>query len=55
MFATGAVLLPFFSIMTFLISVPTGVKMFNWIATMWEGKISLDTPMLFASGSCRCS
>ena len=48
MFATGAVLLPFFSIMTFLISVPTGVKMFNWIATMWGGKIKLDTPMLFA-------
>jgi cytochrome c oxidase subunit I len=50
MFATGAVLLPFFSIMTFLISVPTGVKMFNWIATMWQGKIKLDTPMLFAIG-----
>jgi cytochrome c oxidase subunit 1 len=50
MFATGAVLLPFFSIMTFLISVPTGVKMFNWIATMWGGKLKLDTPMLFAIG-----
>ena len=50
MFTTGAVLLPFFSIMTFLISVPTGVKMFNWIATMWGGKIKLDTPMLFAIG-----
>jgi cytochrome c oxidase subunit 1 len=50
MFATGAVLLPFFSIMTFLISVPTGVKMFNWIATMWGGKLRMDTPMLFAVG-----
>jgi cytochrome c oxidase subunit I len=50
MFATGAVLLPFFSFVTFLISVPTGVKMFNWIATMYKGKISLATPMLFSIG-----
>jgi cytochrome c oxidase subunit I len=50
MFATGAVLLPFFSFVTFLISVPTGVKMFNWIATMYKGKISLATPMLFSVG-----
>src|SRR6266571_1505014 len=50
MFTTGAVLLPFFSFMTFLISVPTGVKMFNWIATMWNGKIKFDTPMLYAVG-----
>jgi cytochrome c oxidase subunit 1 len=50
MFATGAVLLPFFSFMTFLISVPTGVKMFNWIATMWGGKIKMATPMLFSIG-----
>jgi len=50
MFATGAVLLPFFSFVTFLISVPTGVKMFNWIATMYKGKISLATPMLYCIG-----
>ena len=50
MFATGAVLLPFFSFVTFLISVPTGVKMFNWIATMYKGKISLATPMLYSIG-----
>jgi cytochrome c oxidase subunit 1 len=50
MFTTGAVLLPFFSIMTFLIAVPTGVKMFNWIGTMWKGKLSFPTPMLFAVG-----
>jgi cytochrome c oxidase subunit I len=50
MFATGAVLLPFFSFVTFLISVPTGVKMFNWIATMYKGKITMATPMLFAVG-----
>jgi cytochrome c oxidase subunit 1 len=50
MFTTGAVFLPFFSLMTFLIAVPTGVKMFNWIATMWGGKLSFSTPMLFATG-----
>jgi cytochrome c oxidase subunit 1 len=50
MFTTGAVFLPFFSITTFLISVPTGVKMFNWIATMWRGKLHLTTAMLFAIG-----
>ena len=41
MFATGAVLLPFFSFMTFLIAVPTGVKFFNWIGTMWRGLADL--------------
>jgi cytochrome c oxidase subunit 1 len=50
MFTTGAVFLPFFSITTFLIAVPTGVKMFNWIATMWRGKIVFRVPMLFAVG-----
>jgi cytochrome c oxidase subunit I len=37
----------FFAISTFLISVPTGIKLFNWIGTMWGGKIRFDTPMLF--------
>jgi cytochrome c oxidase subunit 1 len=50
MFTTGAVYLPFFSFMTFLIAVPTGVKMFNWIFTLWRGKLSLSTPLLFALG-----
>ncbi|MFV2119231.1 cytochrome c oxidase subunit I [Streptomyces sp. Act-28] len=50
MFATGAVLLPFFSFMTFLIAVPTGVKFFNWIGTMWNGSISFEPPMLWAAG-----
>ena len=50
MFATGAVLLPFFSLMTFLIAVPTGIKFFNWIGTMWKGQITFETPMLFAIG-----
>jgi cytochrome c oxidase subunit 1 len=50
MFTTGAVYLPFFSFFTFLISVPTGIKFFNWLATMWGGKIKFDTPMLYAVG-----
>lgn len=50
MFTTGAVFLPFFSLMTFLIAVPTGVKMFNWIATLWRGKLTFSTPLLFAIG-----
>jgi cytochrome c oxidase subunit I len=50
MFSTGAVLLPFFSILTYLIAVPTGVKFFNWIGTMWRGAITYDTSMLFALG-----
>ncbi|MCK0089980.1 cytochrome c oxidase subunit I [Rhodococcus sp. F64268] len=50
MYATGAVLLPFFSFMTFLIAIPTGVKFFNWIGTMWKGQITFETPMLFSVG-----
>jgi cytochrome c oxidase subunit 1 len=50
MFATGAVLLPFFSFLTFLIAVPTGLKFFNWIGTMWKGSITYETAMLFSVG-----
>ncbi|GAC52988.1 aa3-type cytochrome oxidase subunit I [Gordonia amicalis] len=50
MYVTGAVLLPFFSFMTFLIAVPTGVKFFNWVGTMWRGHITFESPMLFAVG-----
>ncbi|WP_107658906.1 aa3-type cytochrome oxidase subunit I [Nocardia suismassiliense] len=50
MYATGSVLLPFFSLMTFLIAVPTGVKFFNWIFTMWRGQLTFETPMLWSLG-----
>jgi cytochrome c oxidase subunit 1 len=50
MFTTGAVLNPFFSVTSFLIAVPTGIKFFSWIGTMWRGSIWLKPPMLFALG-----
>ncbi|HLI14536.1 MAG TPA: cytochrome c oxidase subunit I [Acidimicrobiales bacterium] len=50
MFTTGVVLLPFFSIMSYLIAVPTGIKFFNWIGTMWRGSLVFRTPMLFSVG-----
>ena len=50
MYVTGAVYLPFFAFMTMLIAVPTGVKFFNWIGTMWKGSVQFDTPMLFTMG-----
>ncbi|MEQ4306304.1 cytochrome c oxidase subunit I, partial [Plantactinospora sp. B6F1] len=50
MFATGQVLLPFFSWLSYLIAVPTGVKFFNWIGTMWKGQLTFETPMLFSIG-----
>jgi cytochrome c oxidase subunit 1 len=50
MFATGQVLLPFFSLLSFLIAVPTGLKFFAWIGSMWRGSITYETPMLFCVG-----
>jgi cytochrome c oxidase subunit 1 len=50
MFTTGVVLLPFFALMSLLIAVPTGIKFFNWIGTMWGGSVHFDTPMLFCLG-----
>jgi cytochrome c oxidase subunit 1 len=50
MFATGAILLAFFSGMSLLIAVPTGIKFFNWIGTMWRGQLSFESPMLFCVG-----
>jgi len=40
----------FFMYATLLIAVPTGVKVFNWLATMWHGSLTFETPMLFALG-----
>jgi cytochrome c oxidase subunit I len=50
MYATGSVNLPFFAFMTMLIAIPTGVKFFTWIGTMWRGSVTFETPMLFAIG-----
>ncbi len=50
LYVTGSVYLPYFAIMTMLIAVPTGVKFFNWIGTMWRGSVSFDTPMLWVMG-----
>jgi cytochrome c oxidase subunit I len=50
MFVTGAVELPFFSVTTEMISIPTGVLFFNWLATLWKGKLRFEPPMLFALG-----
>jgi cytochrome c oxidase subunit 1 len=40
----------FFTLTTMIISVPTGIKIFNWLATMWGGKIQFKSPMLFCTG-----
>jgi cytochrome c oxidase subunit 1 len=52
MFTTGlpSTTLIFFSADSFLIGVPTGVKIFSWLGTMWGGKLRFTTPMLFAIG-----
>ena len=50
MFTTGQVYLPWFSAMSFLIAVPTGIKVWNWLATMWRGSIVFPTAMLYALG-----
>jgi cytochrome c oxidase subunit 1 len=52
MFSTGMgpIADTFFSLATMLIAIPTGVKIFNWIGTIWGGSLQLKTPMLFALG-----
>jgi cytochrome c oxidase subunit 1 len=40
----------FFMYATMMIAVPTGVKVFNWVSTMWKGSMTFETPMLFAVG-----
>ena len=50
MYVTGQVALPFFALMSMLIAVPTGVKFFNWIGTMYRGSLTFETPMLWSIG-----
>ena len=52
MYTTGIVLQSqlYFMYATMLIAIPTGVKVFNWVATMWKGRLSFETPMLWAVG-----
>jgi cytochrome c oxidase subunit I len=52
MFATptSTVVLAFFMVSSFVIAVPTGIKIFNWLATLWRGTIMLKTPLYFAAG-----
>jgi cytochrome c oxidase subunit I len=52
MFATpsATVVLAFFMLSSFVIAVPTGVKIFNWLATLWRGTIEFRIPLLFACG-----
>lgn len=52
MFTTGmpTVAQLYFMYATMLIAVPTGVKVFNWVATMWRGSMTFETPMLWATG-----
>ena len=52
MFATpmSTVVLAFFMLSSFLIAVPTGVKIFNWIATLWRGTVEWTVPLLYCVG-----
>jgi cytochrome c oxidase subunit 1 len=50
MFTTGFVSLPFFSLLSLLIAVPTGIKIFNWVGTMWGGRLRFPVPMLWCVG-----
>jgi cytochrome c oxidase subunit I len=52
MFTTGlsADTRAYFTAASMVIAVPTGIKVFSWIATMWEGSVEFKTPMLFAAG-----
>jgi cytochrome c oxidase subunit 1 len=47
---TGTVVLAFFMLSSFAIAVPTGIKIFNWLATLWRGTLMMKTPLYFALG-----
>jgi cytochrome c oxidase subunit 1 len=47
---TATVVLAFFMLASFAIAVPTGIKIFNWLATLWRGTIMFRTPLYFAAG-----
>jgi len=47
---TPIVILVFAMISSFLIAVPTGIKIFNWIGTLWQGSIEFRTPLMYAVG-----
>jgi len=47
---TATVVLVFFMVSSFLIAIPTGIKIFNWIATLWRGNVVFKTPLYFAAG-----
>ena len=46
---TAEVVLAFFMLSSFVIAVPTGIKIFNWLATLWRGSIEFKTPLIFAA------
>ena len=47
---TATVVLAFFMLSSFAIAVPTGIKIFNWLATLWRGSLHFKTPLYFATG-----
>src|SRR5256885_16872327 len=52
MFATplNTVVLAFFMLSSFAVAIPTGIKIFNWLATLWRGTLVMKTPLYFAVG-----
>lgn len=50
LFATGAILMPFFTFMSLMVAIPTGAKFLTWCGIMWRGHVTFHTPMLFSIG-----